>query len=240
MEVCGKIAGVEGPYNGRYAFERFRTDVGWGEQLQASKNLLLKIRPILSDLGLRIDLENHEDLTSQELIRMIEEIGPEYLGVSLDVANLPVLGEDPYEGSVRMAPSTHLVHVKDIFLIPTIKGLLRQIRPAGEGIINWESIIPMIYKQDPNTRLLVEDHKGLIQIDLLEPNWRKYFPELAQHEVDALMELAKIGYQKVEQGTIEAPESYEAIPYKDQKFTRITKSLAYLQEIRNKYGLWDQ
>ena len=39
-EIVGEIAGVKGPYRGRYAFDRFRTDVSWEAQLLASENLL--------------------------------------------------------------------------------------------------------------------------------------------------------------------------------------------------------
>ena len=159
-EIVGEIAGVIGPYRGRYAFDRFRTDVPWGEQLSASENFLLKMRPILADFGMRIDLENHEDLTTHELLRLVEKMGDAYLGFTLDVANLIVMGEAPVDGSLRLAPCVHLVHVKDVFLIPTEKGLLRQMRPAGEGVIDWESILTEVYRNDPNVHLLVEDHKG--------------------------------------------------------------------------------
>lgn len=239
-EVVGKIAGVRGPYNGRYAFDRFRTDVEWCEQLYASRNLLLKIRPVLADLGVRIDLENHEDLTSWELSELVEAIGTDYLGVSLDVANLPVLGENPYEGSKRLAPYTHLMHIKDFLLLPTSSGLLRQIRPAGEGVLEWEKIIPGLHSFDPNIRLLVEDHKGLIQIDLHESEWRKHYPRLEETELDSLIQLAVLSGQKVSNGALQAPELYESIPYGQQKNQRIAQSLAYLQSMRAQNGLWDR
>jgi sugar phosphate isomerase/epimerase len=239
-EVVGKIAGVRGPYNGRYAFDRFRTDVEWCEQLYASRNLLLKIRPVLADLGVRIDLENHEDLTTWELCDLIEAVGPENLGISLDVANLPVLGENPYEGSKRLAPFTHLMHIKDLLLLSTPNGLLRQIRPAGEGVLEWEKIIPSLHSFDPNIRLLVEDHKGMIQIDLHEPAWRQHYPRLEEAEIESLIQLAVLSGRKISEGVFQAPELYEAIPYSQQKSQRLAQSLAYLQSMRAQYGLWDR
>jgi sugar phosphate isomerase/epimerase len=239
-EIVGKIAGVKGPYNGRYAFDRFRTDICWEEQLRASEKLILKISPMLIDFDIRIDLENHEDLTSHELLRFVETIGPDQLGFSLDVANLPVLGEAPIEGALRMAPYVHLAHIKDIYLVHTEKGLLRQIRPAGEGVIEWELILPELYHYDRNIHLLVEDHKGLIQIDLNEPTWQVHYPRLIQNEIEILNRLAIKSGQKVINNEIEDPELYEAVPYANQREQRIAKSLSFLKCLREKYELWDQ
>jgi sugar phosphate isomerase/epimerase len=239
-EIVGKIAGVKGPYNGLYAFDRFRTDICWEEQLRASEKLILKISPMLTDFGIRIDLENHEDLTSHELLRFVETIGPDRLGFSLDVANLPVLGEAPNEGALRMAPYVHLAHIKDIYLMHTEKGLLRQIRPAGDGIIEWELILPRLYQYDPNIHLLVEDHKGLIQIDLNEPTWQVHYPKLNQNEIETLNRLAIKSGQKVINKEIEDPQAYEAVPYANQRDQRIAQSLAFLKNLREKYELWDQ
>jgi sugar phosphate isomerase/epimerase len=238
-EIIGEIAGVKGPYHGRYAFDRFRTDVPWEVQLSASESFLLKLRPILRDCGMRIDLENHEDLTTHELLRLVERVGSETLGFALDVANLTVMGEAPVEGSLRLAPWVHLVHVQDIFLIPAEKGLLRQMRPAGEGVIEWESILPAVYHYDTNVHLLVEDHKGLIQIDVRDPLWRSRYSELDEKEIVMLLGLAEKSRQRVERGEIEPPEAYETIPYAEQRLQRLNSSLHYLKALRQKYGLFD-
>jgi sugar phosphate isomerase/epimerase len=239
-EIVGEIAGVKGPYHGRYAFDRFRTDVAWEAQLSASQNLLLVLRPILAETGMRIDLENHEDLTTHELIRLVERVGPEYLGFALDVANLTVMGEAPVAGSFRLAPWVHLAHVKDIFLIPTEKGLLRQMRPAGEGVIDWDNILPEVYRHDPNAHLLVEDHKGLIQIDVHDPLWRSHYPELDEQEIAALLDLAERSRQRVERGEIEAADAYEAVPYLDQRSHRLNSALHHLKTLRAKFDLFDR
>ena len=238
-EIVAEIAGVKGPYRGRYAFDRFRTDVSWGAQLSASQDFLLKLRPLLADCDMRIDLENHEDLTTHELLRLVEKIGPETLGFALDVANLTVMGEAPVEGSQRLSPYVHLAHIKDIFLIPTDKGLLRQMRPAGEGVIDWESILPGVYLHDPNAHLLVEDHKGLIQIDVHDPQWRNHYPELDEKEIAILLGLADKSRLRVERGEIEAPEAYEAVPYAVQRVQRLTSSVNYLKTLRQKFSLFD-
>jgi sugar phosphate isomerase/epimerase len=239
-EIVAEIAGVKGPYRGRYAFDRFRTDVAWETQLSASQDFLLKLHPTLADCGMRIDLENHEDLTTHELLRLVEKVGSETLGIALDVANLTVMGEAPVEGSSRLAPFVHLAHIKDIFLIPTEKGLLRQMRPAGEGVIEWETILPGIYCHDPNVHLLVEDHKGLIQIDVHDTQWRSHYPELDEKEIAILLGLAEKSRQRVERGEIEPPEPYEAIPYPVQRVQRLISSLTYLKTLRQKYGLFDR
>jgi sugar phosphate isomerase/epimerase len=189
---------------------------------------------------MRIDLENHEDLTTHELLRLVEKIGPETVGFALDVANLTVMGEAPVEGSLRLAPYVHLAHIKDIFLISTEKGLLRQMRPAGEGVIDWVNILPGVYPHDPNAHLLVEDHKGLIQIDVHDAQWRRHYPELDEKEIAILLGLADKSRLRVERGEIEASEPYEAVPYSVQRVQRLTSSLNYLKTLRKKYALFDR
>ena len=68
---------------------------------------------MLKDLHLRANIETHGDETSFELIRMIEEIGPDILGVTLDPGNLPLSGDVPNDAIERLAPYVHCTHCKD-------------------------------------------------------------------------------------------------------------------------------
>ena len=61
----------------------------------AMKKFINVLKPMMKDLRLRANIETHGDETSFEMVKMIEEIGEDILGVTLDTGNLPLTGEIP-------------------------------------------------------------------------------------------------------------------------------------------------
>ncbi|MFB9767543.1 hypothetical protein ACFFOS_24420, partial [Nocardioides kongjuensis] len=57
---------------GMYACDRFRTDVSWQDQLDATARFVDTLAPALKDLGVHLNVETHEEITSFELVRLIE------------------------------------------------------------------------------------------------------------------------------------------------------------------------
>jgi len=58
-------------FRGRLANDRFRTDVTWTEQLAAMERLLLTLAPIARDLGIHMNMETHDEITSFEILRLL-------------------------------------------------------------------------------------------------------------------------------------------------------------------------
>jgi sugar phosphate isomerase/epimerase len=100
---------------GTYA-DRFRADVPWAAQLAAIRDFLGEVAPMLADLGVRLDVETHEETTTVELLRLIEEFGPDRIGLTFDTGNVIVQGEDPVTVSRTIAPYVRQTHVKDAVL----------------------------------------------------------------------------------------------------------------------------
>lgn len=65
------------------------------------------------DDGLQLALENHGDLTAEELELLIEQVGDERLCVCFDTANALRVGDDVAAAARRLAPAIEIVHVKD-------------------------------------------------------------------------------------------------------------------------------
>ena len=63
--------------------DRFDTTTPWNQQLQSTCEFLISLKPILHDLGCRLTLKTHEEITTFEILRLIETVGPEVLGVCL-------------------------------------------------------------------------------------------------------------------------------------------------------------
>jgi len=126
---------------GLRACDRFRTDVTWPEQLAATAKVLAMLAPVLRDLGLHLNLETHEEISSFETVRLVEQAGPDAFGITFDSANVVVRGEDPVAAAHRVAPYARQTHLRDVVLVPHEHGIGRLIVPIGEGVIDWDAML---------------------------------------------------------------------------------------------------
>jgi sugar phosphate isomerase/epimerase len=191
---------------GLHAIDRFRTDVTWADQLQATQRFLSTLAPLLRDLGCRIDLETHEEITTFELLALIDAIGPDVLGVTLDLANVVLRGEDPLAATRRVAPFVHLTHMRDVVLYSTPHGLARQIRACGEGIIAWHAVLSLLH---PDLNLSVENASGRNEspIPIHDPRWRS---GVSSDELQTLLDHAAATETRMQRGEIPDQHSYYA------------------------------
>ncbi len=214
--------------------------VPWARHLQDTIAVLLELKPLLLDCGCRIDIENKGDITTYELARIAEEAGPEIAGICLDTANVVLVGEDPLEAAKRAAPYTHQTHVKDCILYFSENGLSRQVRPPGEGIIDWEQVLTELGKYSPDLTLFVEDHKMIFDANIFDPDWFNDFPGLNPRELAQLTRHAWHTQQRIQNGEISDPEEYESVPYAEQREARLRSAREYLSKTLKNLGLDDE
>ena len=86
--------------------DRFRPDSPWSSQIEATIDVIERLTPRLKDLGIRLAIETHADLTGDELIAILDRLDPAIAGVTLDTGNLVMRLDDPVDagqpaGSVR-------------------------------------------------------------------------------------------------------------------------------------------
>lgn len=230
-EFIGVTAGWKGKHKGRFVYDRFRTDVSWEDQLLATEKFLKKVAPVLRDTNTRINLETHEEITSKEILRLIEAVGEDVLGVAFDTANVVARSEDPVAVAKRVAPYTHQMHAKDCIVYYGEKGIIRQVRPSGTGIVDFPQIFQLIQPYCPDLHVQIEDHKGLMHLDYFDPEWVALHPEIDISEAMKLMEYARITQQRIDRGELEDPISYEVPPYVEQRDQRLDIGIRYLSEI---------
>ena len=236
-ELVGVTAGWKYNHTGYFHFDRFRTDVSWEDQLLATQRFLTILAPVLRNYGSRVNLETHEEITSFEILRIVEAVGEDVVGVAFDTANILSRGEDPIAAAKRVAPFCHQTHAKDAILFFSEKGVTRQVKPCGEGIVNWRVILPILYQDNPGLTLTIEDHKGYQMIDLFDETWRSFHPDLNMAEMGELIRLARDCEEKMLRGEIEKVEVYEAIPYKEQMTYRLQTGLDYLNGLIKEFNL---
>ena len=230
-ELIGVTAGWRYAHSGYFQIDRFRTDVSWEDQLVATEKFLNVLAPTLRHYGSRVNIETHEEITSYEILRIIEVVGEDVVGVAFDTANVLSRGEDPVAVATRIGPFCHQTHAKDAILFFSETGIVRQVKPCGQGIVNWQEILTILHHYNPDLTLNIEDHKGYQIIDLFCEEWRQVHPDLNLAEMGELLRLTQVCESKLRQGEIENIEEYEAISYKAQMLDRLESGMNYLNKI---------
>lgn len=179
-----------------FCFDRFRTDTTWAAQLDATLRFVEKLAPALRRAGVRLNIETHEEITTHEILRLIEAAGDDVLGICLDPANLPVRGEAFGPGIARAAPRTHITHLRDAVLVRKGGAISRFLAPLGQGQIEWKDALDALLSASPDVDLIIEGIGGSRAEMMLSPDhpaWRAAHPELSADEVAELGRLADSG-----------------------------------------------
>lgn len=113
--------------------DRYDPAVPWGQQLADITDVMLRLAPLARELGQRIGIETHCDITSQEILRIIERVGEDVAGVCLDTGNLPTRLDEPLAATRRLAPYVICTHTKDALLFTTE----RSLPSAAAGQVDW-------------------------------------------------------------------------------------------------------
>lgn len=192
-ELWVGTANYKKEYTGRLAYDRFRTDVTWPEQLEAIARLLDTLAPIALDHGVHLNLETHEEITSFEIVRLVEQTGPDVLGVVFDTGNVLQRLEHPIWAARRVAPYVRQTHLKDAAVLPLPGGYGYQMRPCGQGVIDFGSLVPIVLAANPSINLTLENDEPrpagqpamtmLIETD--HPGFRHAHPDVTDEEVEA-------------------------------------------------------
>jgi len=219
--------------------DRYRSAVPWSEQVRAATELLRSLGGVLRAHGSRIDLETHGEITTFELVRLVEAAGPEIAGVCLDTANVLCFGEDPVAAARRVAPYTHLTHTKDAIVYFCERGVRRQGRAPGQGVVDWEAILPILGAHAPDLPLSIEDHKWLFDAEIFDPAWHAEQADLSRAELGAFVRLAWDCQRRIHAGELPDPEVYEAIPYAEEMEARLGAGREYLSALLERLGLRD-
>jgi 3-oxoisoapionate decarboxylase len=105
---------------------------------QAATALLREHRAAFEDAGVCLAIENHDRLPAAALARMVQDLGPHWVGVCLDTANSLGALEGPGVVVETLGPWTVNLHLKDFAVsrLTHMMGFTVEGRPAGRGQLN--------------------------------------------------------------------------------------------------------
>lgn len=250
MEACAAIdcrelwvatANFKPHFQGRFACDRFREDVTWAEQLAATERFLKILAPIARDLGIHMNIETHEEITTFEVVRLVEAVGPEAVGIVFDTGNVLQRCEHPTYAVRRVAPYVRQTHVKDAYIGYCETGLEYQLRPCGLGAIDFAGILEVLAKANPDLNISIENNESYTdrprpidrkRIDIFDPAWRAGHPDLGVDEFADYIELVQNYARRIADGEVPHLKTYSGIPYGfDEAVDYILVSAAHIRRI---------
>jgi sugar phosphate isomerase/epimerase len=106
--------------------------------------------------GVNLTLENHQDLTSEELLWLCESIGSQRFGVTLDTGNPLATAEEPVNFARRVAPYVKNVHVKDYQVYLSTEGYRLVRCPLGQGVVDFPALFGILSATCPSIAMSIE------------------------------------------------------------------------------------
>ena len=118
--------------------------------------------------GVVMAMENHLDLSSEEMVEVMTTVDSPWLGVCLDTANNLRMFEDPLVVAAALAPYARATHIKDVGVLrgnPRNPYFWPSV-PLGEGLVDIPEVLRLL-RQANYTGLLA------LEIDFLHPKYNE-------------------------------------------------------------------
>lgn len=128
--------------------------------LEKNRRNLEKSIPLAESLGVRIALENHEDIKASELLLLLEQLDHPCFGACLDSGNDLALYGDPVDSAETLAWRAFTTHMKDQKLIRVGQTIYSVGIPFGKGDVDLEVVLKVIREKSSLDRILIQDTWG--------------------------------------------------------------------------------
>ncbi len=179
-------------FTGGRRYEAFRTLGDFRLFHAAAEKALGLIEPVLRRHELKVAIENHKDLTGEELAALMRKISSPWIGVLVDTGNNIALLEEPHTAVEMLAPFALSVHLKDMAVQPSDEGFLVSEVPLGTGMLDLPRMISTLRRANPaivfNLEMATRDP---LKVPCLTDGYWTTFPERKATHLDAALARVK-------------------------------------------------
>lgn len=133
---------------------RFHPDVV--ARMEIMIDLLKKHAPTAEERGIRIAVENHTDLFSDEILWMLDRVDHASVGACIDTVNSFHVMEDPMQAIEKLAPRAFTNHFRDDRVEFEIWGFRLTGAAVGEGDIDVKRAYQLLRDVAPCDRIIIE------------------------------------------------------------------------------------
>ena len=164
-----KMSGMHG--GNRYAEPEFTS---WVDLFVSQLRSLL---PELRRHGVRLLIENHQDLGSDDLIAIIDATSAEHIGINWDTGNSLAVLDTPEEFLRKSAHAIGNVHLKDYRLYRCDTGFRMARCALGEGVVDLAAVLPTLKDLDHVVPLAIElGAENCRRVEVFKPEYWEAYP----------------------------------------------------------------
>ncbi|HYM11469.1 MAG TPA: TIM barrel protein [Bryobacterales bacterium] len=147
------------------------------------------------EAGVKIAIENHKDLRAEEMRRLIEQAGPDYVGSCLDTGNPIWVVEDPLQTVEILAPYSVTSHFRDTAIWRDPRGAAFTWVAMGEGSVGIDHVVREFARRAPHATFNLEIITGRPPaiLNYLEPEFWKPFEKVKAGDFGRVVALAAGG-----------------------------------------------
>jgi 3-oxoisoapionate decarboxylase len=160
-------------------------------------SLLSRLSPHAREAGVRLCVKTHEEITTFELLRLVDGVGHDVLTVGFDPVNSILRMEDPLAATTRLGPCIENVYLENAELGFEGRSIRRWLCPLDEGVLDWPAMRNTMAQHAPDARYFIDLHKGQFCMHPLDPSWLAAQPDLTISEFAVVVGLAVGGDKRL-------------------------------------------
>jgi sugar phosphate isomerase/epimerase len=208
-----------------------RTPGGITARIADTVAVLKAARGRALDAGVKIAVENHAgDLRSRELLALVEEAGPDFVGVNFDSGNACWTLEDPVVALETLAPHVLTTSLRDAMVWRTPQGVTVQWTALGDGCVDLPAFFDLFEKRCPGVAVHVETISGFPKaFPILDRGFWTDFPDARADDLAAFLALAERGREIPRFSPPAGPAKAKA--EQDHQLDELTRSIRHCREV---------
>ena len=146
--VRAKISNFYG--GNRFKENNYRSDI------ELFRKEIKKSVDIIDQYGIRVLIENHQDVTLDDIFKLVDEYGEERIGVNWDTGNSFPTGETVESFLKKAGGLIGNVHLKDYRLQSTQNGYVMHRCALGKGVVDFDYLITALINQNNDMPFTIE------------------------------------------------------------------------------------
>lgn len=157
---------------------------------------LQSVKSQAMDAGVKIAVENHAgDMQAWELVELIEEAGPEFVGATMDSGNATWTIEDPTASMEILAPYAVSTGLRDSAVWEKENSIGVAWTAVGEGTVDFKEYVRKYSELCPDTPFILEIISGIPRDYQVygNPGFWDVYPEARAKDFARFVELSKKG-----------------------------------------------
>ncbi len=137
------------------------TEGGIEARITDTVKVLKGSKSVCEELGVKVAMENHAgDMHSLELKSLVEQAGPDFVGVNLDSGNAVWTLETPMENLENLGKYTLTTSLRDTQVWKSDNGVTAQWTAMGEGMVDWAAYFRRFRELCPTAPVQIETISG--------------------------------------------------------------------------------